>query len=278
MRIANHNRKYISTLFVVVITSVGIGGCTAASYVSAMNKSTDQFLSSTTDPRVKYEPGAEAQAQIIAQALPAAIHTVEQAQYRRFVAPVNVYVCASIESFKAYTVNGGAGGLVLNKRLFISPKPENTAERLPSLLTHELSHLQIGQQMGLLKSARIPAWFTEGLAVYVANGAGAETVSEDQARDAIRQGKYFLPETEGSLFPKRAQDYGLDPHLFYREASMFVAYLRQLDELKFRAFLLAVEDGQPFASAFQSAYNTNVDAAWQGFVSEIEQSGTALKK
>jgi hypothetical protein len=140
LRIANHNRKYISTLFVVVITSVGIGGCTAASYVSAMNKSTDQFLSSTTDPRVKYEPGAEAQAQIIAQALPAAIHTVEQAQYRRFVAPVNVYVCASIESFKAYTVNGGAGGLVLNKRLFISPKPENTAERLPSLLTHELSH------------------------------------------------------------------------------------------------------------------------------------------
>jgi hypothetical protein len=278
LRIANLNRKNISALLILAIGFVGVGGCTAASYVSAMNKSTDQFLSSTIDPRVKYEPGAEVQAQIIAQALPAAIHTVEQAQYRSFVAPVNVYVCASIESFKAYTGNGQAGGLVLNKRLFISPKPENTAERLPRLLTHELSHLQIGQQMGLLKSARIPAWFTEGLAVYVANGAGAENVSEDQARDAIRQGKYFQPETEGSLFPKRAQDYGLEPHLFYREASMFVVYLRQLDEPKFRVFLLAVEDGQPFASAFQSAYNTHIDAAWQGFVTEIEQSETAVTK
>lgn len=270
--VMNTYLRYLYALTILFITSVCVSGCTAVSYFTAMLKSTDQFLSSPTDPRVKYESGAEAQALIISKALPISIHTVEQAQYRQFVAPVTVYICSTLESFTSYTTNSRAGGVVLNSRLFISPKPENTAERLPRLLTHELSHLQIQQQLGSFKSTRIPSWFMEGLAVVVADGAGAEKVSENQARDAIQQGKQFYPETEGSLLPKTAHDYGLDPHLYYREASMFIAYLLHLDEQKFKVLLLTVEDGKSFAGAFQSAYNTTIDETWQQFIVEINKT------
>jgi hypothetical protein len=272
------DRKRTSLLFTALLACIGMSGCMAGSAVLAMTKTTDPFLAYAADPRVMYEPGAEGQAQHVAEALPAALQAVQHAQYRDFVAPVKIYVCASIESFKAYGApSGKEGGFVLNKRLFISPKPANTAERISRVLTHELSHLHIEQQTGLLKSARIPSWFKEGLAVYVAKGGGAETVTEVQARNAIQQNKYFQPETEGSLlFPKRAHDYGLDPHLFYREASMFVAYLNQRDNAKFKDFLLTIEDGVPFATAFNNAYGADIGDVWLGFLVEMKKPNTVF--
>ena len=265
-------------LFTLCIACIGICGCAAGSAVLAMTRSTDQFLAYDKDPRVRYEPGAAGMARQVARALPAALHTVQEMQYRGFAAPVRIYVCASIDSFKAYGApSGREGGFVLNKRLFISPKPGNTAERIPALLAHELSHLQIEQQIGLFRAARIPSWFKEGLAVRVANGGGAETVTEDQARVAIRQNEYFQPETEGSLlFPKRARDYGLVPHLFYREAAMFVGYLYQADSANFRKLLLAVEDGLPFANAFRDAYGAAPGEVWTDFLTEMKKSGNAF--
>ncbi len=272
------DRKRVSLLFTVLIACIGISGCTTGSAVLAMGKSTDQFLTYGADPRVMYEPGAAEQAQRVAEALPTALQTIQYAQFRDFVAPVKIYVCASLESFKAYGAPGGKeGGFVLNRRLFISPKPENTSERISKVLTHELSHLHIEQQTGLLKSARIPSWFKEGLAVYVAKGGGAETVTEDQARNAIQQNKYFQPETEGSLlFPKRAHDYGLEAHVFYREASMFVAYLNKLDNAKFKDFLLAIEDGVPFATAFKNAYGADIGDVWLGFLADTKKPNDAF--
>lgn len=131
----------------------------------------------------------------------------------------------------------------------------------------------------MLKAARIPSWFKEGLAVYVARGGGAETVTEDQARDALRQGNYFNPETEGSLlFPKRAHNYGLKPHMFYREASMFVAYMKQLDPAKFEVLLLKIQDGEPFVKALQDSYGVNVKDIWHGFLIETQEPDHTLRR
>jgi hypothetical protein len=274
----NFNRRQVSLMLILMIFCIGFSGCTAASALLAMSKPTGQFISYAKDPRVLYEPGAEKLAQNVADALPAAVQTVQREQYRNFIMPVKIYVCASLESFKAYGApSGKEGGFVLNKRLFISPKPENTAGRIPRILTHELLHLHIEQQVGMLKSARIPSWFKEGLAVYVAGGGGAETVTEAQARDALRQGKYFHPEAGGSLlFPKRAHDYGLRPHMFYREASMFVAYLKQLDASRFEVLLLTIQDGEPFAKAFQFSYGANIGDIWHGFLVEMQEPDHAF--
>jgi len=256
----------------VVLSCLGLGGWWIASIVW---KPTGQFLPQASDSRVRYEPGAEAMAGEVASELSSAIETVEEGHYRRFLEPVRVYVCASKESFRSYSLRvGDAAGFVFNKRLFLSPKLAYTPERIPRVLTHELSHLHLEQQIGPLKAAGgLPDWFKEGLAVYVSGGGGAENVSEDEAREAIARGKQLEPKTSGSLlFPTDATDYGMTHHMFYRQSSLFVGYLKQLDEGQFKAFLLAIEDRQPLVRAFEDAYGKSVEAAWWEFVMKIREA------
>src|SRR5437762_1118808 len=90
----------------------------AVAALTPLLRSTKNFRAFPTEPRVCYEPGAEAAAAVIARALPAALSTVEQAQFRPFVAPVTIYVCASTGSFDRFGFGvSGAGGFVFNGRL-----------------------------------------------------------------------------------------------------------------------------------------------------------------
>lgn len=259
-------RRVVFWIAAGLLGCVGLGGWKVA---SVLWKSTGQFVPHAADPRVLYERGAEAMATQVATALPEAILAVEQGHYRPFPRPVRIYVCASMDSFRSYGWRiGNAGGFVLNQRLFLSPKPENTAERIPRILTHELSHLHLEQQLNSLRSAgKLPSWFKEGLAVHVSGGGGAENVTEDQARQSIANGRHFVPEATGSMLsPTNAKAFGLEHHMFYRQSGMFVAYLQRADEARFQALLLAIEDGKPLESAFQNDYGKSIEAAWRGFV------------
>ena len=75
-----------------------------------------------------------------------------------------------------------------------------------------MTHAAILQRIGAWKHLRIvPAWFDEGLAVYVSNGGGAEKVGEAEARQAIVAGTHFDPERMGKVY---ADKYGLTAHMF----------------------------------------------------------------
>ena len=253
----------------LVLIGVGVAGCAPARFFVAANRSTSRFVASPSDPRVFYEPGAADMAREVAAAMPSAVAAVEARMLGPFVVPVRVYVCATVEGFTSYGASPRAGGFTLNGRVFISPKPENTAERIPRLLAHELSHLHLGQRRGFVSFARFPVWFTEGLAVDVSGGAGAEGVTERDARRAMASGQTFVPEVEASVWHRRgASAFGLGEHMFYRQAGMFVAYLRSADPVRFSALLAAVEDGDDLEHAFKSAYGMGVDVAWQRFVAE----------
>jgi hypothetical protein len=233
-----------------------------------------RFAPFANEPRVRCEAGAENAAKIIAQALPDAIATIERAHLQPFAKPVEIFVCATTASFDrhGYAITG-AGGYVFNGRLFISPKRENTPERLPRLLAHELSHLHLEQWRGMLRTASgVPGWFKEGLAVY-ASGAGAETVSEADARNAIVAGAIFKPDATGSLlFPQTGARDGLKVHLFYRESAMFVAYLAHRDSAAFKRVILQVEQGEPFADTIRLAYGLDVVGLQHEFVAEIKKA------
>ncbi len=54
-------------LFLIIV--ITLNGCTAVKAVVAMNRSTEDFLTFENDPRVKYEVGAEVNAQIVADSL-----------------------------------------------------------------------------------------------------------------------------------------------------------------------------------------------------------------
>jgi hypothetical protein len=241
--------------------------------VMPLLRSTENFQSFKHDARVRYEPGAEAAAAIVARALPDAIATVERAQFRPFAKSVTIHVCASVESFERFGYRAsGAGGFVLNGRLFISPKQQNTAERLPRLLTHELSHLHFQQQIGTLGYARrLPGWFKEGMAVHVADGGGAESVSEAEGRDAIARGQVFrLDATDSLRSPQTAARDGLGAHLFYRESALFVGFLARSDPPAFARLMADIYGRKRFSAAIETAYGRTLGALWDQFTAEIK--------
>jgi hypothetical protein len=154
---------------------------------------------------VLYEPGAEHMAGVVAAAMPAAVETVERRQYGRFIVPVRVYVCATVDSFAKYTASPRAGGHTMGGRVFLSPKPENTDERIPRLLAHELSHLHLGQRLSLILSGRLPVWFEEGLAVEVSGGGGAEGVTTGRCAERSRRGARSFPRRRGTSSTARGR-------------------------------------------------------------------------
>jgi hypothetical protein len=252
-----------------VVVVLAPGSLRLVAFAEAATRSTSQFRASPVDPRLAYEPGAEAMAQEVAAALPAAVEAVEQRQGGPFAVRVRVYVCATVDSFARYGANPRAGGFTIDHRIFLSPKPENTAERVPRVLTHELSHLHLGAGRGVLSFARL--WFVEGLGVEVSGGGGAEGVTDGELRRAIAEGRTFVPETAGSVLRSRgASAYGLDAHMFYGQAGMFVGYLRSLDAPRFQTVLHAVEEGAALGPAFESAYGFSIEVAWRRFVEQAK--------
>lgn len=257
---------------VLILLAGNITGCGLLRSSVAVMKSTDNFVSMATDKRVFAEPGGEDVAVITAAEMANAIATVEREQYQPFAKPVEVYVTRDEESFAAFTgVPKEVRGAVIIK-LFLSGGLRKEPERIKRILIHELSHLHLGQRLGIYGySANLPSWFQEGLAVTVSGGGGAEKMSEAEAAKAILEGKGLKPEANGSFFFKKsAHSYGIKPPMFYRQSGMFVAWLRHLDETRFRTFQLAVEEGRGFGDSFDYVYGMGIDKAWQHFIDYLK--------
>ena len=144
---------------------------------------------------VHYQPGAEEYARDVAALLPDAIAQIEVLHGRRFAHPVTVGVYATPEAFAAANGLGSAApvGVTFLGRVNLSPKLFwSQHERLPAILTHELSHAHIEAWIGLNGYIRLPNWFKEGLAVMVSKGGGAELVSDEEARAAIQRGEQIV--------------------------------------------------------------------------------------
>lgn len=219
------------------------------------------------DNRVLYEEGAEMHAEFIASKLDGAISDIEKRQYRKFTKPITIHVCDTVKSFTSYCVVQNAAGCVLNERLFLSPKNAQSRE---DVLTHELSHLHIEQQLGMYKwHSGYPAWFQEGLATYVSGGQGAQKATINEARKAFSDGQHFLPNSSGSLlFPKTAHAFGLKTNMFYRQTAMFVEYLHDIDRARFNGFIVSIENGVDFEEAFIFEYGKSINDVWKQFLEQ----------
>ncbi len=260
-------------LFLAFVLSVMIfNGCTSAKAIVSMQKSTDHFESLTGNPSVKYEHGAQHNALRVAQYLQEAIQTVETRQYTIFPNDVIIYVPNSIESFSTYTVSDIPRATVIGGKLFLSPRLfEQNDGRVKGILEHELSHLLITQKLGRWNAQlNLPHWFTEGLAVYVSDGAGAEKVSKEEAIQSILAGKEIIPDNTGSiLFRKTANYFNLKTEMFYRQSSMFVEWLHNQDPAEFKHFLYFIYQGEAVAEAMYNSYGFSVAEGWSRFSNDI---------
>jgi hypothetical protein len=235
------------------------------------------------NPQVHYEDGASEQARTVAMLLPTAIARVEAIHGRRFAYPVTVGVYASPEAFAAANGTGFAGsvGVTFFGRVMLSPVLFSTQhQRMPAILTHELSHAQVRSWISELTYVRLPHWFKEGLAVMVSEGGGAEGVSELQARDAIRRGDHIAIESAGSLLnltvvkfeqPPEIPDTSFRMLMAYRQAGLFVTFLHDTNPAGFARMMNAVLDGHPLAEAVKTGYETDLHTLWSRFVQANEK-------
>jgi len=147
-------------------------------------------------------------------------------------------------------------------------------QRLPALLTHELSHAHLASSMSQVGVWRLPQWFKEGLAVMVSGGAGAEGVSESQARDAIRSGDHIALASSNSLLNLGVIRYAQSPEvpdtsfrtlMAYRQAGMFVTFLHDTDAAGFARMMNAILDDRSFTEAVTTGYGADLQALWLRF-------------
>jgi hypothetical protein len=239
----------------------------------------DRMPALAANSQVHYQPGAEDFARDVAAVLPDAIARVEAVHGRPFAHPVIVGVYATPE---AYATANGLGstvpvGVTAFGEVNLSPKlfrPQH--QRLRTILTHELSHAHIQGWIGGYEYLYLPKWFKEGLAVMVSGGGGAELVSEDEARAAIQRGEKIVINDAES--PRNLTDLRVEKEtenrpswysvvLAYREAGMFVNFLRESDRPAFDRMINAILDDHPFAEAVTSGYHDNVRSLWEKFIS-----------
>lgn len=274
--------KSVAVAAAVLVLLIGLPVVILRRDIRACLQSTEGFRPLGTEPRVLYEPGAEAVAGRVAASVGEAVRRVEFEHHRPFVQPVLVYTCSTQDSFTRFTATGKAAGVVFFGKLFLNGAPlAKFPERVAPILTHELSHLHFSQQLGPWKYLRnIPGWFREGFAAYVSGGGGAE-VSEGEATDDLLAKEHFIPVLEGNVFYDfrsiftKTKAYETNPRgkaadvrikSLYRQAMMFIGYLKGHDPDKFEKLLLSLEDGVAFREAWGKFYTMNIDVAWERFL------------
>jgi hypothetical protein len=264
---------------VVIGAGAAVSLPTVRHMISGLWNLPDRLPALPDNSQVHYQPGAEDFARDVAALLTDAITRVEAAHGRRFAHPVTVGAYATPE---AYAAANGLGsdvpvGVTFAGRVNLSPKlfwPQH--QRLPAILTHELSHAHIQGWIGGSAYIYLPNWFKEGLAVMVSEGGGAELVSEEEARAAIQRGEQItIGDAEGlqnlvdirfDRAPAKTTPSWYPVVLAYRQAGMFVNYLRESDGPAFDRMMSAILDDRGFAEAAAVAYHDDLRSLWQKFI------------
>jgi len=234
------------------------------------------FTALDADPRIRYEQGAEYLARVIAASLPAVQALVEELQRAPFARPFRVYVCVTHRGFTTRIgepADSPARGIAFLRDIWISPKAFSFHGRDThrQTLTHELSHLHLGQRLGWRRKTKyVPSWFQEGLANWIA-GSGDELVSPREACRAILSGHRIVLDESGYLpFPRPPESYGMTWPMFCVQSRMFVEYLRLRNIAAFNDLIAVVVHGARFKSAFKSTFGVSLAAAWQDFLKALE--------
>lgn len=227
------------------------------------------------DPRVYCETGSEDLARRFAAALPDAAATVEGKLGLPFESEYRLYVCASHESFArriGQPVDTPVRGIAFSRDVWVSPRAFDFAGRDThrETLVHELTHLHLGQHLGWWNRTRfVPGWFQEGLSDWVAE-TGTDTISRREAIEEILAGHRFTPDSSGHLpMTKRPADYGVDWRIYHAQSRLFVEFLHDGREERFRDLVSSVIRGERFDKAFRRSYGCNLDCAWEEFLRSL---------
>jgi hypothetical protein len=258
---------------IVVFAFMAMGGYRLIG--SGVARFTSDFKMLPSDNRILYEEGAETLAEEAARYLPQAIRTVESKQYASFRRPVTVYVFATSKSFSKFSgVSEEVIGAGLKDEVYLSGKLLNMLDKTRGILTHELSHTQLSQTLGVLQFNRsLPRWFREGLAICVADGGGATNATEEETIDNFLEGKHFIPEVKGELFNiNLSATAELHPKIFYRQSGMFVQFLARNQLAQLEKLLRGLQEGKAFEAQFIESFERNVGEVLKDFIVTLRRT------
>jgi hypothetical protein len=233
------------------------------------------------NPRVRFDAGAEDYARAVARLLPRAMAKIEAAHGCPFG---REFIVAAYLDAAAYAAANGRGaanarGVAFLDHVTLSPQIWRDNPRdIEPYPTHELSHEHLLSHLSLPDYLRIPAWFTEGLAVMASDGGGAQLASIEEAQRAIVAGRVIETPDETALFGNvslKAAGVGDDMrrrmHMAYRQAGLFVADLRARDGAAFASLLDRLYAGERFKQAFEAAYGSSVAENWSRFAQKLSR-------
>ncbi|MGA8172866.1 MAG: hypothetical protein WB816_18830 [Methylocystis sp.] len=234
------------------------------------------------DPRVHYDANARGYAEAVAKLLPAAITRVEAAQGGPFARP---FVVAAYLDDDAYAAANGLGspkarGVTYFDRVAMSPALwREEPAYLEADFVHELSHEHLWGHLSAVEYFQIPVWFVEGLAVMVSGGGGAQRVSAEDAEREIVAGRVIETPDTAFLFgnlgvkppPARMEneDQRVRMHMAYRQAGLFVSFLRAQNREGFKSLLERLISGERFKPAFEASFGTSVAAMRERFLTVL---------
>jgi hypothetical protein len=257
-------------LAVVMLTS-----CSFAKMAVARAHSRDRFVPTHENVDVHYAAGSEAMTERVAKAIDHSREIIEQTHGAKFTHVPQLFVChtACFTTFvpvsKEVAAAQFADSVFMNDDV-LTLREQQRGMPVENFLTHELAHLMLYQHAGPVAYMRVPSWFREGFAVVVSNGAGAEACTPTEAAKNILAGKNFDPAEAGSLLHDRtAPSYHLRPSIFYREAALFVQYMRERNPIAFQAALQDILNGKDFQESFRHAYGQSISSQWPDFVASM---------
>lgn len=223
---------------------------------------------------VFYESGVEDIASEVSVGLSQFISVVEKKQYHSFLSidELKIFIFSDKDRYANYSGSSPkARGSATTNEIYISPIIADRRETLSSIIIHELSHVHLRQYVGAWRYwVEVPGWFHEGLAVEVSEGGGAESVSDAEAIKSIKAGVSFTPGEVSSIWGhKFAHDYGLKPHLYYRQSSLFVRYLKKSNPLAFKRSYLSLIRGKSFSEIWLKNYGKRIPDLWADYLRSI---------
>ncbi|MFZ6731814.1 hypothetical protein ACO0LG_07820 [Undibacterium sp. Ji42W] len=237
--------------------------------VRAKFKSTDNFIVLSADPRIRYEGNSKSNAIALQKILQSSQSSVEHLLKSEFKKPIEVYVCATQETFNEYVfLSTNVRGAVYWGKLFLSPGAFSSGHSsLIELTTHELTHYIFYTHLGEKASVEnIPLWFREGLAVFVANGGAAYTDEKDvfhqfslEEKQRFQSGSidyWFHSKDAGDAVSKA----GRANWILYRVSALFVHYLHDSQPANFEKLISLLFSGTEFSRAVELSYKRTIES------------------
>ena len=220
--------------------------------------------------RVHFEAGAEAAADAVVAGLDAAVRQIETSHGAVLLQRPEVYVCATAACYTryAFTPLSRAETRPLGHTVILQGRLLLDEQRLQAVLTHEVSHV-FWFERGIRCH---PRWWTEGLAVESSGGGGAELQPASAAMQALRDGAAFTELEESCSERDSASRARMDWPMFYRQAGMFVGWLRAHDGAAFGNTLAQLREGAGLRRAIESSFAAPLPALWQDWRRSVAEA------